>query len=152
MARLPRLDLPGMPQHIVQRGNNRLPCFLDDSDRMRYLHLLRCALHASDCQLHAHVLIDNHVHLLATPPEAGRIGQLMQRLVVTMWPSSRPSRPYRRVLGRALQVMPLDSADMCCTAIATSNSTRYALVSSTIRPRIAGLVAQPISGSENTRH
>lgn len=25
MARLPRLDLPGIPQHIVQRGNNRMP-------------------------------------------------------------------------------------------------------------------------------
>ena len=34
MARLPRLDLPGIPQHIVQRGNNRLPCFLDDEDRL----------------------------------------------------------------------------------------------------------------------
>lgn len=47
---------------------------------MRYLHLLRAALHASGCQLHAYVLMDNHVHLLATPPEPGRIGQLMQRL------------------------------------------------------------------------
>ena len=30
MARLPRPDLAGVPQHVVQRGNNRLPCFLDD--------------------------------------------------------------------------------------------------------------------------
>jgi putative transposase len=30
MARLPRFDLAGVPQHVVQRGNNRLPCFLDD--------------------------------------------------------------------------------------------------------------------------
>jgi len=30
MARLPRLDLLGIPQHVDQRGNNRLPCFLDD--------------------------------------------------------------------------------------------------------------------------
>ncbi|MGA7296212.1 MAG: hypothetical protein WBW92_01710 [Rhodanobacteraceae bacterium] len=41
MARQPRLDLPGIPQHIVQRGNNRLPCFLDDIDRAHYLILLR---------------------------------------------------------------------------------------------------------------
>ena len=41
MTRLPRLDLPGIPQHIVQRGNNRLPCFLDDEDRARYRQLLR---------------------------------------------------------------------------------------------------------------
>jgi putative transposase len=80
MASLPRIDLPGIPQHIVQRGNNRLPCFLDDGDRLRYLHLMHEALHATGCQLHAYVLMDNHVHLLVTPPAPGRIGQLMQRL------------------------------------------------------------------------
>ena len=80
MARLPRFDLPGMPQHIVQRGNNRLPCFLDDADRARYRQLLREALLATGCQLHAYVLMDNHVHLLATPPEAGDIARMMQKL------------------------------------------------------------------------
>ena len=80
MARLPRLDLPGIPQHIVQRGNNRLPCFLDDEDRSRYCHLLRDALLATGCHLHAYVLMDNHVHLLATPPEAGALGRMMQVL------------------------------------------------------------------------
>ncbi|MBA2079608.1 transposase [Rhodanobacter sp. PCA2] len=80
MARLPRLDLPGIPQHIVQRGNNRLPCFLDDVDRRRYLHLLRMALLDTHCALHGYVLMDNHVHLLATPPEAGAIARLMQKL------------------------------------------------------------------------
>nr|WP_304951779.1 hypothetical protein [Xanthomonas sp. LMG 9002] len=40
---------------------------------MRYLHLLRGALDANHCQLQAYVLMDNHVHLHATPPEAGRI-------------------------------------------------------------------------------
>jgi putative transposase len=80
MARLPRLDLPGIPQHIVQRGNNRLPCFLDDDDRHRYLHLLREALLASTCRLHAYVLMDNHVHLLVTPVQAGGVAQLMQKL------------------------------------------------------------------------
>lgn len=80
MARLARLDLPGIPQHIAQRGNNRLPCFLDDGNRMRYLHLLGDALRASGCQPHAYVLMDNHVHLLATPAEAGAVGRMMQRL------------------------------------------------------------------------
>lgn len=80
MARQPRLDLPGIPQHIVQRGNNRLPCFLDDEDRAGYRQLLREALLAADCQLHAYVLMDNHVHLLATPPMSGAIGRLMQKL------------------------------------------------------------------------
>ena len=80
MPRLPRLDLPGIPQHIVQRGNNRLPCFLDDRDREHYLTLLAAALHATAVELHAWVLMDNHVHLLATPPDSGAISQMMQRL------------------------------------------------------------------------
>jgi putative transposase len=80
MARLPRFDLPGIPQHIVQRGNNRLPCFLDDGDRQRYLHLLHEALSVTECELHAYVLMDNHVHLLVTPAQSGDVARLMQKL------------------------------------------------------------------------
>lgn len=80
MARLPRLDLPGIPQHVRQRGNNRLPCFLDDNDRRNYLEALGEALVATDCRLHAYVLMGNHAHLLLTPPAAGAIGRLMQQV------------------------------------------------------------------------
>jgi len=80
MARLPRLDLPHIPQHVVQRGNNRLPCFLDDGDRRRYLHLLRKASLDIGISVHAYVLMDNHVHLLLTPPEAGAVSRLMQKI------------------------------------------------------------------------
>ncbi|MCO5054595.1 transposase [Thermomonas sp.] len=77
MARHPRSDLPGIPQHIVQRGNNRLPCFLDDEDRQHYLQCLLEALARFGCQLHAYVLMDNHVHLLMTPGEVGAMSRLM---------------------------------------------------------------------------
>lgn len=77
MARLPRPDLAGIPQHVVQRGNNRLPCFLDDDDRHRYLQCLLDVLARFDCRLHAYVLMDNHVHLLLTPDEAGGVSRLM---------------------------------------------------------------------------
>ena len=80
MARQPRFDLPGIPQHVVQRGNNRLPCFLDDIDRSYYCQMLREALLANGCDLHAYVLMDNHVHLLVTPPEIGALGRMMQML------------------------------------------------------------------------
>jgi putative transposase len=80
MARQPRLDLPGISQHVVQRGNNRLPCFLDGDDRRRYLTLLREALFATQVRLHAYVLMDNHVHLLLTPPATGATAALMQKL------------------------------------------------------------------------
>jgi len=48
MARLPRLDPPNVHQHIVQRGNNRLPRFLHDEDRQRYLELLRETFSAAE--------------------------------------------------------------------------------------------------------
>jgi len=37
MARLPRLDLPHVPQHIVQRDNNRQPIFFHEDDYGVYL-------------------------------------------------------------------------------------------------------------------
>lgn len=77
MARLPRPDLAGIPQHIVQRGNNRLPCFLDDEDRHRYLQCLLQCLDRFGCRLHAYVLMDNHTHLLVTPGQAGAVSRLM---------------------------------------------------------------------------
>ena len=30
MPRPPRLDPPGAPQHLLQRGNDRQPCFFAD--------------------------------------------------------------------------------------------------------------------------
>ena len=36
MARTPRFDLPGVPQHVIQRGHNRLPCFFGDADSRCY--------------------------------------------------------------------------------------------------------------------
>lgn len=80
MARLPRIDLPGVPQHVRQRGNNRQPCFLDDNDRRNYLELLAKALRDTGCRLHAYVLMDNHAHLLLTPSRLGATGRMMQQL------------------------------------------------------------------------
>lgn len=71
---------PSIPQHVAQRGNNRLPCFLDDDDRRRYLTLLREALLETGRKLHAHVLMNNHAHLLTTPPEIGAVAWLMQKV------------------------------------------------------------------------
>jgi len=37
VPRKPRFTLPGVPQHVIQRGNNREPCFLAEQDYRRYL-------------------------------------------------------------------------------------------------------------------
>ncbi len=80
MPRQPRLDIAHIPQHIVQRGNDRQPCFFSDVDRERYLQELRELALREHCAVHAYVLMTNHVHLLMTPSEAGQIGHLMQSL------------------------------------------------------------------------
>ncbi len=78
MASLPRLDLPGIPQHIVQRGNDRQACFADAADDLRYRQALHEAVLRYDCALHAYGLMANHVHLLATPREPGGVSRMMQ--------------------------------------------------------------------------
>jgi putative transposase len=80
MARQPRLDLPGAPQHVIQRGNNRQPCFLQEQDYRFYLEALREAAQQTGCRVHAYVLMTNHVHLLVTPEGGGAISCAMQRL------------------------------------------------------------------------
>ncbi len=40
MARLPRVVLPELPHHVIQRGVRSMPLFADDTDRRTYLRLL----------------------------------------------------------------------------------------------------------------
>ena len=78
MPRKPRFILPGVPQHIIQRGHNREPCFYAEEDYVRYLEELHQAAVANQVAIHAYVLMTNHVHLLATPAESYSIAHMMQ--------------------------------------------------------------------------
>lgn len=80
MARLPRFCLPGIPQHVIQRGNNRQPCFAATSDYLFYLECVRSASRRYGCTVHAYVLMTNHVHLLMTPLQQGTISRCMQHI------------------------------------------------------------------------
>lgn len=80
MARLPRIDLPEVPQHVIQRGNNRTACFFATDDYAFYLDCLRLAAQKARCAVHAYVLMTNHVHLLVTGEVTGSISVLMQSL------------------------------------------------------------------------
>ena len=78
MARKPRFILPGLPQHIIQRGHNREPCFYSEQDYRRYLTDLHEAAKHNSVAIHAYVLMTNHVHLLVTPTHAHGITHMMQ--------------------------------------------------------------------------
>jgi putative transposase len=74
------LSVPGIPLHIVQRGNNRQAVFFDDLDYRAYLDILFESALRYDVSVHAFVCMTNHVHLLATPWEEGSATRMMQRL------------------------------------------------------------------------
>lgn len=78
--RRPRLDLPGIPQHLTHRGVNRAATFIDDDDYNLYLQTLAACASHHNVQLHAYVLMTNHVHLLVTSPAAGAVSRTMQAL------------------------------------------------------------------------
>ena len=80
MARLARFILPGHPQHVIIRGNNREPIFCAEDDYRYYLDKLGEALLKHRCDLHAYVLMTNHVHLLVTPSAEYSLGKAIQML------------------------------------------------------------------------
>jgi putative transposase len=63
--------LPGIPQHIIQRGNNRQVCFASEEDFAAYAHWLDEASIKNHVAVHAWVFMTNHVHLLLTPETQG---------------------------------------------------------------------------------
>ena len=78
--RRPRLELPGVPLHVTQRGVNRGATFLGDDDCAAYLHHLQVASESNGVRLHGYVLMTNHVHLLASADEPGAVSRTMQSL------------------------------------------------------------------------
>ncbi len=57
MPRKPRFNLIGVPQHVIQRGNNREPCFFAEDDYDRYLKDLISASKKYGCRVHAYALM-----------------------------------------------------------------------------------------------
>ena len=80
MARMPRLSLPGYPHHVILRGNNRQLIFKDNNDRQTLLELLVGHCQNQQVDLHAFVLMDNHLHLLVTPQADMALSRMMQHL------------------------------------------------------------------------
>lgn len=78
MARLPRLTVPDLPHHVIQRGNNRAAIFIDAADHERMLALLGEFALRERVAIHSYVLMSNHLHLLATPATREGLPKMMQ--------------------------------------------------------------------------
>lgn len=80
MPRQSRVVFAGQPHHIIQRGNNRQNIFNAAKDYDFFLNKLYETSIASDCTVHAYVLMTNHTHLLVTPEMPENLSQMMRKL------------------------------------------------------------------------
>jgi REP element-mobilizing transposase RayT len=79
MARVGRLDAPGVVHHVMMRGIERRPIFLGDEDRLDFLSRLDRLLPEEGWRCLAWVMMLNHVHLVIQS-EQGGLSRLMARL------------------------------------------------------------------------
>lgn len=102
MARLPRLAVGGLPHVVTQLGHDRDAVFRDADDRATFLDVLERGARSCDVSVHAYVLLDTQVQLLATPLEHESLSRLMQgigRLYVA-WYNRRHGRAGTLWAGR----------------------------------------------------
>ena len=78
MARLARFVIPGQPQHIIQRGNNRQVIFAGDQDYQFFRDAVVEASREYGLAIHSYVWMTNHVHILATPQFGHSISKVFQ--------------------------------------------------------------------------
>ncbi len=77
MSRTARIEVPGIPVHVIQRGGSRCAIIADDDDRHHHRHLLGKACNKHGVAVQAFVLMDNHVHLLLSAPQPGALSRAM---------------------------------------------------------------------------
>jgi len=65
---------------VIQRGNNRQVCFADEQDFTAYAGWLKGYSKKYQVDIHAWVLMTNHVHLLCTPRGQNAVSHMMQSL------------------------------------------------------------------------
>ena len=78
MPRRARMYIPELPYHIVQRGNNREPCFIEPENYHFYLELWKTLSKRYGVSIHAYCLMTNHIHFLVTPESETSISTTMK--------------------------------------------------------------------------
>lgn len=93
MPRGPRLDVPGVLQHVMARGIERRRVVRDDQDRATFVRRLAAVVEHTGARCFAWALLPNHVHLLLTTGRSS-LGTVMQRLLG--WYAGYFNRRHRR--------------------------------------------------------
>ena len=80
MPRRHRLQIPGTPHHVIQRGVNRVDIFRTPSDYECFLRIFRTAAAAHETDVHTYVLMTNHIHFIVTPRVEGALSKTMKKV------------------------------------------------------------------------
>ncbi|MBX3748012.1 MAG: transposase [Verrucomicrobiae bacterium] len=127
MARPLRCELEGGRQHVMARGNERRPIFVEDRDRQHFMELLAELPERFGVEVHAWVLMDNHYHLLLRTPEAN-LSRACQWLNVaySVWFNRRHERIGHLFQGRFKSVLVDDGSWMEVARYVHLNPVRVA--------------------------
>jgi len=82
MGRPIRIHLPNLNHHILNRGNNRQDVFLEDSDYLHYLDILKRYKHKFNFKIFAYCLMKNHIHLLIKTSSIGTVSDIMKAITI----------------------------------------------------------------------
>ena len=102
MPRQPRLELPGSPLHITQRGVNRCAIFVDDEDRQHFYRLLYEAMAENAVAVHAYVFMGNHIHLHVTAPAPEALSRALRNFGQCYVQASNKRHGAVALYGRAV--------------------------------------------------
>lgn len=101
MTRFARVVIPGYAHHVLQRGNRKENVFLDDSDRLVYLRLLRDACELYRVLIWAYTLMDNHVHDIAVPENEQSLGRMIKEHTASTHDTSTQNTAWSVTRGKA---------------------------------------------------
>lgn len=78
MPRKARLIAAGLPHHVVQRGNRKMPVFFQKDDYIFYLSLIAEHAKKEGVSIWAWCLMENHVHFIVVPETAEALARMFR--------------------------------------------------------------------------
>jgi putative transposase len=78
MPKIARVVAAGYPHHITQRGNDRQKIFVFDTNRRKYLSLLKEESKCYHLIILAYCLMSNHLHFMVISQREYPIGKVFK--------------------------------------------------------------------------
>ncbi|MBU0503873.1 MAG: transposase [Candidatus Omnitrophota bacterium] len=149
MPRGPRIIIDSAYYHIMNRGNQKQRIFLEDTDFVEYLKILKFFKKKYGFRILGYCLMPNHVHLIIDIKQPNNLARFMQGItqVYTMWYNKKYNKTGHLWQGRfKSMVIQKDNYFLDCVYYVEVNPVRAKLVStpadyrwSSYRERVLGI-------------